>query len=326
MFVWEVTISATESPMSSKLILIASIVLVFVGSHLAKKGTEGGLRRVASSAITSPEKHPRFPAQAPLSARRIISIAPSATEVLFALGLGDRVVGVTRYCNYPPQAAAKPRIGGLLDPNFEAIVALRSDLIVMLEGSQENQPAFDRLGLPTLIVNHKSVEGILASITDIGRSCGVAPKAEAIVADIHARLRRVQEQVGGRPQPRVMFCVERTLGAGKIQDVYIAGADGHLDRMVALAGGVNAYQGSVRFPVVSSEGILKLNPEVIIDIVPQLAPGADRQKILADWQQLAQVDAVRKGRVYVLDENYISVPGPRFILVVEKLAQLLHHL
>lgn len=296
--------------MPTKLILATSIVLAFVGSHLAKQHlAEPG--RVA-------------PAPRSNDAQRIISMAPSVTETLFALGLGDRVIGVSRFCNYPPEAAQKPRIGGLFDPNFEAIVALRPDLLVLLEGSQQNRPAFDKLGLPTLTVCHQNIDGILASITTIGQACGVPQKAEALAADLEARIRRVQAKVAGRPQPRVMFAVERTLGTGKVQDVYVAGADGHLDRIIALAGGQNAYQGTVRFPVVSSEGILKMNPEVIVDMVPRLLPGADPQTIAADWQQLAQVDAVKHGRVFVLDDDYVSVPGPRFILFVEKLARLIH--
>jgi iron complex transport system substrate-binding protein len=305
--------------MPTKLILATSIVLIFVGSHLAKQHLS------APSHLSEPALNETSPA--PISdrhARRIISMAPSVTETLFALGLGDRVVGVSRFCNYPPEAAQKPRIGGLFDPNFEAIVALHPDLIVLLDGSAENRPAFGKLRLPTLVVGHKSVDGILASITTIGQACGVQPRAEALAADLHARIRRVQAKVAGLPQPRVMFAVERTLGTGKVQDVYVAGADGHLDRIIALAGGQNAYQGTVRFPVVSSEGILKMNPEVIVDMVPRLIPGADRTTLADDWQQLAQVDAVKHNRVFVLDDDYVSVPGPRFILFVEKLARLVH--
>lgn len=299
--------------MPTKLILATSVVLVFAGSFLAKQQLR--------------EKRPDAPAleAKPMGqAQRIISMAPSVTETLFALGLGDRVIGVSRFCNYPPEAAAKPRIGGLFDPNFEAIVAARPDLIVMLDGSLQNQPAFDKLGLPTLVVCHKNIDGILASVLQTGQACGVPQKGEAIVADLKARIKRVQEKIAGRPHPRVMFAVERTLGAGKIQDVYIAGADGHLDAIIAMAGGQNAYQGNLRFPVISSEGILKINPEVIIDMVPRLLAGADHQTIASDWQQLAQVDAVQHGRVYVLDDDYVSIPGPRFILFVEKLAKLIH--
>lgn len=299
--------------MPTKLILTATVVLVFVGSYLAKQRLPLGIQ--ASN---------RSEAHFPRNAQRIISMAPSVTETLFALGLGDRVIGVSRYCTYPPEAAAKPRIGGLFDPNFEAIVAARPDLIVMLDGSLQNRPAFDKLGLPILVLDHRNIDGILASLTKIGRACGVPTKSEAMVADLQTRVRRVQEKVAGRPRPRVMFAVERTLGAGQVQDVYVAGADGHLDGIIAMAGGQNAYQGTVRFPVISSEGILKMNPEVIVDMVPRLVPGADREKIASDWQQLKQVGAVQHGRVYVLDDDYVSIPGPRFILFVEKLARLIH--
>jgi len=303
--------------MPTKLILATSVVLVFAGSYLAKQQLSIGRPYARSNSVaqgTTPVGQ----------AQRSISMAPSATETLFALGLGDRVIGVSRFCNYPPEAATKPRIGGLFDPNFEAIVAARPDLIVMLDGSLQNQPAFDKLGLPTLVVCHKNIDGILASLLQIGQACGVPQKGEAIVADLNNRIKRVQEKIAGRPRPRVMLAVERTLGTGKIQDVYVAGADGHLDGIIAMAGGQNAYQGNLRFPVISSEGILKINPEVIIDMVPRLIPGADRQTIASDWQQLAQVDAVEHGRIYVLDDDYVSIPGPRFILFVEKLARILH--
>lgn len=314
--------------MPTKLILAMSVVLVFVGSHLAKQQLRNSATAEQPSEpgrvgpISGPDALARN--RSARQTQRIISMAPSVTETLFALGLGDRVIGVSRFCNYPPEAAAKPRIGGLFDPNFEAIVGARPDLIVMLEGSLQNRPAFDKLGLPTLVVCHKSIDGILASMTEIGRACGVPEKGEAIAADLKARVERVQKKVAGRPRPRVMFAVERTLGSGKIQDVYVAGADGHLDGIIAMAGGQNAYQGNVRFPVISSEGILKMNPEVIVDMVPRLVGGADRDAIGSDWQQLAQVDAVKHDRVFVLDDDYVSIPGPRFILFVEKLAKLIH--
>lgn len=299
--------------MPTKLILAATVVLVFVGSHLARDELLSHIPALNRSEASLPPR-----------AQRIISMAPSVTETLFALGLGDRVVGVSRFCHYPPEAEEKPRIGGLFDPNFEAIVAARPDLIVMLDGSLQNRPAFEKLGLPTLMVNHRNIDGILASFTEIGRACGVPEKGEAMADDLKARIERIKTEVAGQPRPRVMFAVERTLGTGQVQDVYVAGADGHLDGIIAMAGGQNAYQGTVRFPVISSEGILKLNPEVIVDMVPRLIPGADREKIASDWQQLQQVDAVKHGRVYVLDDDYVSIPGPRFILFVEKLARLIH--
>jgi len=287
----------------------AVVVLLFAGSYAAQSRLESH----------------KSAGDAPFPPQRIVSLAPSITEILFALGLGDRVVGVTRYCRYPAEAIDKPRVGGYFDPNYEAIVALHPHLVVTLTGKAENGPAFQKRGLPTLAVCHQNIEGILDSLLQIGRACGVTPAAESMAAGLKARIDRVQARTAGRPRPRVLFAVDRARGAGRLDDVYIAGSDGHVDRMIAMAGGQNAYRGRVRFPIISAEGILGLNPEVIVDMAARLAADPlDAPAALNDWKPLARVDAVAHGRVYRLDEDFISVPGPRFILVVEKLARLIH--
>ena len=288
-------------------LLGGAIVAAFAGSHWARQ-------RLACEE----------PPPVPQDARRIVSMAPSITETLFALGLGDRVVAVTRYCAYPPEAQEKPKLGGYMDPNFEAMVALRPDLVIALEGVEQHDRAFAKLRLPLVIVCHKSVEGILDSIQTIGRAGGVDQRAERLLAELRGRLERVRRKTEGLARPRVMFSVDRTPGTGHIEDAYIAGADGHIDRVIALAGGQNAYTGRVRFPVVSSEGILQINPQVIVDMVPRLVPGQGKARVRADWNELGRVEAVARDRVYVLDDDYVSVPGPRFILFVEKLARLIH--
>ena len=295
----------------TKIVLAAIIVLVFAGSYVARQ-------RIERAEPGAPQSLGR--------ARRIVSMAPSITETLFALGLGDRVVGVTRYCNYPAEAKQQAQIGGFFDPNFEAIVALNPDLVVMLQGHRQYQPAFDKLGLTTLTVRHTSIEGILDSITTMGDACGAEDRARRIVNDIQARLARIKRKTAGRPRPRVMFAVQRTHGTGGIEDLCIAGRDGHIDRVIELAGGQNAnQQGTVRFPIVSTEGIMRLNAQVIIDMAPGLAAREpDRREARTDWEQFPQVEAVRRGEVYVIDDDYAPVPGPRFILLVEKLARRLH--
>jgi len=298
--------------MRTRLLLAAIIILVFVGSSLAKR------------LLVEPARHAA--ADVPRG-QRIVSMAPSITETLFALGLDDRVKGVSQFCKYPPQAQDRPKVGGYINPNFEAIVALRPDLVVLLEEHAESMPAFEKLRLPTLVVCHKNIAGILASITAIGRACGAGAKADAIVADIEARLTRVRLQTAGLPQPRVLVAINRRApGAGKLEDVYVAAGDGHLGRIVELAGGQNACEpGAARFPVVSSEGILHINPDVIIDIVDQqTAADLGKARILADWQQVAEVEAVRQGRVYVVDDDHASIPGPSFVELVERLARLIH--
>jgi len=297
--------------MRNRLLLTAAIVLVFAASLLAK--------RLLGHPGTGPAGRPG-------PSRRIVSTAPSITETLFALGLGDRVVGVTRFCNYPAEAKDRPRVGGNLDPNFEAVVALRPDLVVTLIENQHSRRAFSKLGIATLPVNHQTIDGILESIPAIGAACGAGQRGEQLAAELRCRMQAIRGKTAALPRWRVMTAVDRTLGCGRLEDVYIAGRDGHLDRLVELAGGRNAYrQGTVRFPVVSTEGILRLNPEVIIDIVPERqAAKLGKETIAADWRQVAEVDAVRNGRVYVLADDRASIPGPAFIRTVEQLARLIH--
>ena len=297
--------------MRTKLLLIVSIILVFAGSLPAR-------RMLRPGAAETPTRSRR-----PM---RIISMAPSVTETLYALGVGDRVVGVSRFCGYPPEVAGVAQIGGLLDPNFEAIVLLEPDLIVMLEEHRQSMPALEKLGLPSLAVRHKEVEGILASIPAIGRACNAEEGAAELVADLEARIERVRRKTAGLPRPRVLIAVDRTPGAGRPEDVFVAGADGYFDRIIALAGGRNACGSTLgRFPVVSAEGILSMNPQVIVDLAAGIDHNRDEQGVLStDWQSLSEVEAVAQRRVHALDESYATVPGPRFILLLERLARLIH--
>ena len=297
-------------PMRSKLILTVVVLLVFAGSFLAKGRLRG--------------RHGR-PRSAPASYERIVSMAPSITETLFALGLGDRVVGVTRYCRVPPEAQARADVGGFFDPNFEALMALKPDVVITLE-SDTTETKLQELGLSSMVVSHKSVRKTLDSFLTIGKTFGAEAEGERLVSDIEARIRSVEEKTAGLDRPRVLFSVDRERGTGKLRRVTVAAADGYFDKIIGIAGGRNACPGTIaRFPVVSSEGILWMKPEVIVDLVRSPSESnLDEATVLADWQQIPEAAAVRNGRVYVLDDDFASLPGPRFILLIEKLARLFH--
>ncbi|MBN2293241.1 MAG: cobalamin-binding protein [Pirellulales bacterium] len=327
--------------MRSKILLIVVILLVFLACHIAKQRLARIDPPVDSTGGTTNETTGQSSIQTPRQEqpRRIVSMAPSITEILFALKLGDRVVGVSNYCNYPAEAKKIDRIGGVMDPNLEAVVALKPDLVVMLHGNKALCPSLERLGIKTLLVDHKTIRGVLESIPTIGQSCGNTSAARKMTDDLRARIEQVRQKTSGLRRPKVMVSVIRRLGTGRLEDVYVAGNDRYFDEMIEIAGGQNVFADQpVRYPVVSNESIIKANPEIIIDIVSSVSDisSADdkksgksyinemRAKTLADWQQLSDVDAVASGKVYYLDENYISVPGPRFILVLEKLQKLLH--
>jgi iron complex transport system substrate-binding protein len=296
--------------MWQRFLLAAAILAVFAGSFLARQ--------------LLPADEPTAPADG--DARRIVSMAPSITETLYAVGLGDRVVGVTEFCRYPPAAQELPKVGGYHNPNFEAVVGLAPDLVILLSGDQPSQSAFHKLHIGTLVVCHDNVEGILDSFLQIGRMGGAEAEARRLVADTGSRLEWIRAKTAGLSRPKVLVVIERGPSSGKLEDVYVVGRDGLFDKMVELAGGQNAYpQTSVRFPVVSAEGILWMNPEVIVDLSAGVAAGtAGQQGILAAWQRLPEVAAVRSGRVHALNQDYAFVHGPRFMLLIEDLARLIH--
>jgi iron complex transport system substrate-binding protein len=296
-----------------KYILIAGIVCVFAGSFLARRT----LYQAAPSVPSTDQ-----PAQ---DYRRIVSLAPSVTETLFALGKGDIVVGVTQFCDYPPEVRAIAKVGGYFDPNYEAIAALDPDVVILLPEHVDAKRQLEQLGLHTVPVDHNSIEDILNSIRAIGRLCDVTDKAAALVREMEATMEAVKQKTADRPRPRVMICVGRNLGSGRLADLYIAGNDGLYNRLTELAGGTNAYTGDIPFPTISEEGILRINPEIIIDIIPDLNErGLDAATLIKEWDSIPAIDAVRNKRVNIFSEDYISIPGPRFILTLKALARHIH--
>lgn len=257
---------------------------------------------------------------------RIVSLAPNITETLFALGLGDRVAGVTDFCKYPPEAQARAKVGGLFNPNLEAMAALKPDLVILLPESEQFRAHVASMGIDTLTVHDRTVAEILNTITVIGKTCGAGVKADSLRKDIESRMASVREKTAGFARPRVLLVIERTLGTGNPGSVCVAGPNTFYDELITLAGGTNAYRGpNIPYPQVSGEGILKSDPEVIIDLLPVMAnKGLTEDAIRRDWNSLPGVSAVKTGRLFVMSADYTVVPGPRFIRTLEDFARLIH--
>jgi iron complex transport system substrate-binding protein len=300
--------------MKYRFTLIVAILVVFAGSLTAQRRIDAPIDAAAS---------PRW------QCRRIVSMSPSLTETLYALGLGDRLVGVARDCCYPPEVEKVKKtgnVGGYYDPNLEAVLALKPDLVVMLEEQAQALPNFEKLGLETLVVNHQSVQGIIESFGIVGGKCGRGPEGRQMARDFQNRVDRIRQRTQNRPRPRVLFVLDRTFGCGQLSDLYVAADDSYIDTIIDWAGGKNAYsRRGVRYPVVSTEGIMGLNPDVIVDLIPPgLANKIGRQALLNDWNDVKGVTAVKNGRVLIFDQDYACVPGPRFIRLVEDLARQIH--
>lgn len=257
---------------------------------------------------------------------RIVSLAPSVTETLFALGLGGQVVGVTRYCKHPPEVTELPSVGGYFDPNYELMISLRPSLVVLLPGLDELRQRLADLKFDTLEANQESVPEILNSIESVGAACGVGERARELISELRAQQEEIADKTVGLPRPGVLIVVDREMGVGRIRDLYVAGRSTFYDDLLTMAGGINVYDGKlVQYPTLSLEGLLRVNPQVIIEIVPQLAERElTAEDIREDWEDLSSLNAVREGRIYVLAESYAAVPGPRYVRLLADMARAIH--
>ena len=258
---------------------------------------------------------------------RIISLAPSTTEILFALGLGDKVIGVSEFCNWPPQAKEIPKVGGLLNPNYEAIVAAKPDLVIVFEEMLKPEDKFAALGIETLVVKHDSLDEILDSIVLIGQNCGQAERAETMVSELETKMQIIKNCCANQPRPKVLISVGHNISQNPDKspaNIYIAGKDDFYSTMLETAGGQNAYTGNIAFPAVGYESVISMNPEIIIDIVSVEQNRLDPEIIIKQWKNFSLVDAVKNNRIYIFGENYIAIPGPRFILTLEKIARVIN--
>lgn len=257
---------------------------------------------------------------------RIVSLAPSATETLFAVGLGENVVGVTRFCSYPPEAKNRAVVGGLLDLSLEAVAAQQPSLVVYLREQEESAVKLRALGKRTLRFDHSHISGILDSITQLGSTCGQVSQANELRSSIEQSVEKLKRQLQGRPLARVLVTVGRGDEESPSSGVFASGNDGYLGDLVALAGGKNINDGTtVGFPLLSPEALVTADPEVIIEIVdPRVSARVSESAVRSAWAAYPTLSAVKSGRIFVLADDFASIPGPRFIQLLERFVVLIH--
>jgi len=252
---------------------------------------------------------------------RVIALSPAITEMIFALGKGDLLVGVSELSDYPPEAREIPRVGGFSRPNPETILALRPDLLVV-SPAPENRETVDLLrsrGVPVLVVEARGLEEIALALQALGEELGVADRARRLADSIAARLERLAALVGGRPLPRTLLVIQP-------EPLIVCGPGSYPGSLLALAGGENLVpEGSSRYPGYSLEVVLRAAPQVIVETAMLgEAAGAGREAVLARWARLPDLPAVRSERVFLLEKDAILRPGPRAPEGVADLIALLH--
>jgi iron complex transport system substrate-binding protein len=242
--------------------------------------------------------------------QRIVALAPSLTETLFALGLGPRVVGVGDFSGFPPEARAKPHLGGLFNPNLERIVALHPDLAVLLPSERDLADKLGRMGIASLVVRNENLADVEHGFTAIAERCAVAATGRRLAAEFRRDLApRPRPQGPARPQ-KVVLSVGRQ--AGHLTDLLVAGPGTFYDELLTRLGAVNAFADApVRYPQVALEEVLTRAPDVILEIrEDQPSPEVARQ-LTTDWWGLPRLQAASRAKVFVLSGDYVVVPGPR---------------
>ena len=273
----------------------------------------------------------------PRKSLRIVSTAPSITETLFAVGLGDCVAAVSDYCKYPESVSELPKIGSLYDYNVEAIAELAPDFVVVLKENEVLPPKLASLGIETFSVDHASLEGVLESFESLtNRAKEKRPDAPergaALRREMETRIEKVRSNASKYPKTKSLVAIYRQVGRGVVGEAHIAGRNPYFNSVLEIAGGENVAENLTGVaPIVSAEGIVELNPEVVLDLSTDGVnyEGEElRRKTeehVRDWQSLGDaVDAVRNKRVYPIFDDFATVPGPRSVLFLEKLAGLLH--
>ncbi len=248
----------------------------------------------------------------PVDVQRAVSLAPNLTEIVFAIGAGERLVGVTQNCNFPEGALRIPKIGDTINPNLESIIALQPQVVFVTTASQNENFArqLDQQEIKYIVSDPKSISNVYRSIRLIGETLNKQADSEAAVAQIENRIEVVKQKLAGVEPIRVFVQIDQ-------DSLYTIGRDSFLTEVVSIAGGKSVTEDiATAYPKISKETALLLEPDVII--IPDNGEGARPNAVFH------QSPAVVKGRVYRIDADILSRPGPRIADAIEKIAKAIH--
>jgi len=259
--------------------------------------------------------------------KRIVSTAPSITELIYALGLGDRVVGVDRFSRYPADALKKPKIGDYSNPNLETIASLRPDLVIIPTNPVKLADRLTTLRLKVLEIDQESIAKLYASFRIVGQATGAVPEAAKLTATVRDQLEAVRARAAPLKKTRMMFVVGRT--PNRLDGLIVVGQASYLNEIIALAGGENVFRDAVAsYPTVSLEEVLARNPDVIIDMGDMAdtvgVTDAHKRQVTSLWERLASLSAVKQHRVHPVASDVYVVPGPRVVDAAKAFFEMLH--
>ena len=256
--------------------------------------------------------------------QRIISLVPAVTEMLFALGAGPAVVGVSSYDRYPAEAATRPSVGALVDPDFERILTLRPALVVVYGSQDDLMQRLERVNIPFYRYRHATLGDILKTIRELGARVNRDAEADRLATRIDADLNAIRASVAGKPRPRTAVIFGRE--PGSLRGMYASGGYGFVHDMLQVAGGENIFADVARENLqATAETLLARQPEVIIELRSSATDWTPERLATerAVWQRLPSLPAVRSGRIHILTDESLTVPGPRVVESIRRIAETL---
>jgi iron complex transport system substrate-binding protein len=265
-----------------------------------------------------------------LAAQRIVSLSPNATEILHGIGAVHRVVAVSTYCEFPPEVANLPRVGGWTNTNLEQVLALDPDLVILSDAQAPLvEGKLHQLGLETLVVGSQSLQDIYDAIDSIGRAVGSVDQAKRLSDGMRSELESIEAAVRGRPKPRTLVVVDRL--PGTLRDIYIATGGSYLVSLVEIAGGTPvAPPAKHNYTQISTEALATWDPEVVFDMVqaltaPVAVPGVSElaEDPVTVWKSL-QIQAVKDGRIFAVTDRRFVHPSQFAVLAARTMARRLH--
>lgn len=258
------------------------------------------------------------------TAQRIVVIAPNSAETICELGACDRIVGVSKFCVFPPQLLDKPRIGGLYDPDLERIVALRPDLMVLRGRSETLMTLAAQRGIAVYIDETDSLAGVVQTARDLGILMHLESAAERVVAHFEQRLRAIAERTQGRARPRVLVTISRS--TDRLADILTAGKSSFLSEMIHLAGGTNIFGDmDVAYPQVSVETIIARRPDIIIELQPELQLTPEIRGRMSDqWFAPGGPFPAVQPRLFILNDQRALIPSPGYAEFIQVVSLHLH--
>ena len=256
--------------------------------------------------------------------QRIISTSPSITEILFELGLQDRIVAVTDFCIYPEEACQLPSIGGVLNPDIETIVSLAPDLIILQSDSAKVKKNIKSLGIPTLSIQVRTISDIFESINRLGKELNCQEAAKKLLLLLKNKINSFKQRLAGQLPKKVLLLLGDS--SDPARDLYAVGPGTFLNELLVLSGGKNILKNSkAQYPKLSKEYIIEQSPEIIIEAGPK--SNLSQKEIdyrVKQWNRFPSIQAVRDKRIYFIGADYILIPGPRLVKILENFAQVIN--